>query len=1135
AIAAGFADFILSPEAMPEEIINYVKERPYKKLFNGKLDEQALPEVLNLIEKHCGYDFHNYKTPTIIRRIARRMNQLSKKKFDEYLDHLRQHGEECKILGKEFLIGVTKFFRDTTAFEIFKNEVVSEVVRTKENHDTLKVWITACSTGQEAYSIAILINEALHQIGKTLDVKIFATDIDADAIEFASKGVYSISALQKLNEEWVNRYFIRQEDKIVVVPHIRKQIVFARHNILKDPPFIKNDIVTCRNMLIYMNNVLQRKVLQALQYSLNVGGFLFLGPSEIPGSISHLLTEVNNKWKIYRKTGVEHAYQPMRYDSVQGLRNNRDVKEPAAKEGYMAKGLSEEMKNLLTEEFRFAAIYIDTNYEIKEAVGDFRHYLSLPQKIINLNVLKMVNQDMTVALNTAIRKATKENKKITLNNIRIREEGKEKFINLYVKPAQAKEGYLMIVFGEGNEVTLAKPSNENLHFQTSDTASYINELEEELKATKGHLQMVVESLETTNEELQSSNEELLSANEELQSSNEELQSLNEELHTLNTEHQLRIKELIELNDDLNNYFQSTEMGQVFVDANYRIRKFNPATAHFINLIETDIGRPIEHISTNIRDENLLKNIQLVETKGIPIEKEVVLHDRTISLMRILPYVRQDKKIDGVVITFYDITALTELNNIIKGVFNASLSAIMAFKSVRDEQNKIDDFTWIASNYASDQFLGKNNAEYVGKSLKKEYPELLKNGFFEQCVDVVSTGKAWHTEMIFEKEGEEQWYEVVATKMMDGLVITLTNINEKKEAEQKLHSSYKELIKTKENLKNLNASLEDKVAQRTKELAKSEERFRLIADATSDVVWDWNLVTNEIWWSESFYKLFGFDHKNSMVETSTFWMESIHPDDKEQVYESIHNAINDASTNWSAQYRFRKQDGSYAIIQDKGAVITDEQGVPYRMVGAMTDITEVERTEKKLEQKNSELQALIQEFQFVTDFMPQMVWATQPDGYHDFYNKRWYDYTGLNYEQTKDKGWSLVLHPDDYNRTWEVWRHSLATGDKYEVEYRMRGHDGTYRWFLGRAIPLRDEAGNIIKWFGTCTDIHEQKMMNDVLEQKVMERTSALEKTNKELEKSNNELLQFASVASHDLKEPLRKIHLFSNLLKERYL
>ncbi|MBD0374951.1 MAG: hypothetical protein ICV51_04900 [Flavisolibacter sp.] len=338
AIAAGFADFILSPEAMPEEIINYVKERPYKKLFNGKLDEQALPEVLNLIEKHCGYDFHNYKTPTIIRRISRRMNQLSKKKFDEYLDHLRQHGEECKILGKEFLIGVTKFFRDTTAFEIFKNEVVSEVVRTKENHDTLKVWITACSTGQEAYSIAILINEALHQIGKTLDVKIFATDIDADAIEFASKGVYSISALQELNEEWVNRYFIRQEDKIVVVPHIRKQIVFARHNILKDPPFIKNDIVTCRNMLIYMNNVLQRKVLQALQYSLNVGGFLFLGPSEIPGSISHLLTEVNNKWKIYRKTGVEHAYQPMRYDSVQGLRNNRDVKEPAAKEGYMAKG-----------------------------------------------------------------------------------------------------------------------------------------------------------------------------------------------------------------------------------------------------------------------------------------------------------------------------------------------------------------------------------------------------------------------------------------------------------------------------------------------------------------------------------------------------------------------------------------------------------------------------------------------------------------------------------------------------------------------------------------------------------------------------------------------------------------------------
>jgi two-component system CheB/CheR fusion protein len=207
----------------------------------------------------------------------------------------------------------------------------------------------------------------------------------------------------------------------------------------------------------------------------------------------------------------------------------------------------------------------------------------------------------------------------------------------------------------------------------------------------------------------------------------------------------------------------------------------------------------------------------------------------------------------------------------------------------------------------------------------------------------------------------------------------------------------------------------------------------------------------------------------------------------------------------------------------------------RMVGAMTDITSMEMTEQKLRLKNEELQTLIQEFRFVTDFMPQMVWATRPDGYHDFYNKQWYDYTGLDYETTKDKGWSLVLHPDDFDRTWKVWRHSLNTGDFYEIEYRMRRYDGEYRWFLGRAIPLKDDAGNILKWFGTCTDIHDQKSISDVLEQKVVERTLELQKSNAELEDTNAELLQFASVASHDLKEPLRKIHMFSHIIKDRYL
>lgn len=1131
AIASGYADFILAPELMPEEIFNYIKERPVRLAREGRPDESLLPEVLKLVDKHCQYDFYNYKTPTILRRIGRRMTQLGYKNFQEYIEFLRNSSEECRTLGKEFLIGVTKFFRDKAAFEELRNEVLAELISKKNEHDILKVWVTACSTGEEAYTVAIIIDDLLKKEDKHLEVKIFATDLDIDAIEFASKGTYPAASIEEIEPELARNYFIRQGSQVTVLPALRKQIVFARHNILKDPPFIKNDLITCRNMLIYMNVILQRKVLSTLQFSLNTGAYLFLGPSEIPASVREGFEEINGKWKIFRKISNDNRYNPERFPSTQAFKSQREPKPAAVKDNSMARQLSEDFKNLLTEEYGFAAIYVDRNFEIKEAVGNFRKYLSLPDRIANLQLMKMVQGDLAVALNTAIRKAAKNNASVSLNHVRLRQDGKDKIINLFVKPG-VREGNMMIVFGESTELPSLRNISERAPDHSPEAVTYISELEDELKETRGNLQMAVESLETANEELQSSNEELLSANEELQSSNEELQSLNEELHTLNTEHQLRIKELVELNDDLNNYFSSSQLAQVFVDSELRIRKFNPVAVQMVNLIESDIGRPIDHISTNLQDATLLPDIKTVLEKGIVMEKEVKLVSGSNCLMRILPYVRQDKKIDGVVVTFIDITAMKQLDNIIKGVFNSSISAIMAFTSVRNEQGQVVDLKWIAANHQADLLMHAKEQRYIGKRLRQEYPELLKKGVFENCVRVIETGQPYRHEMQLNYEDAVEWYELTVNQMMDGVVITLTNINEKKKGEEKFRQNYHELMKVKENYRNLNVGLEEKVRERTYELTQSEERFRLIANATSDAIWDWDLVNNQIWWSDSFYTGFGFA-RNEESTTKAFWLEHIHEDDRTRVNKTIHDAINSASS-WSAKYRFRKSDGTYALILDRGSVLADGNGMPYRMVGAMMDITEAQASEQKLKEKNDELQMLIQEFSFVTDFMPQMVWATQPDGYHDFYNKRWYDYTGLTFEQTKNKGWSLVLHPDDYSRAWAVWEESLKTGKTYEVEYRVRRYDGIYRWFLARATPLRDESGRIVKWFGTCTDVHDQKMASDILEQKVRERTEELQKTNLELEASNNELLQFASVASHDLKEPLRKIHMFSNLIRDRY-
>lgn len=1289
AIATGVADLILSPELMPEEIFNYINEKPERIPINGKPDEESLAEVLRLVELHCQQDFNNYKSATILRRIARRMGLLGYENFEEYLNLLNNSAEECRFLGKEFLIGVTKFFRDRTAFNILREEVLYPMVREKKDSEILKVWVTACSTGEEAYSIAILIDQLLHEAGKNLDVKIFASDIDEEAIEFASRATYDAASLRDMDPDILSNYFVEERGKYAIIPRIRKQIVFAKHNILKDPPFIKNDLISCRNMLIYMDSILQRKVISIFQFSLNTGGCLFLGPSESPINIKNGFREVNGKWKIFRKVFSGESYNPEGMPSSSLYRSSREkLVRPVTRENNMIRDLTDDMKSLLTSKYKFAALYIDDNtFEVKEAVGDFNKYLSLPERISSLNILRMVGKELSVALNAAIRKSVKENREIELTGMRVQQNAPP--VNIFVQPS-SKNGMVLLVLGEYHDAVQPKVSVDPSLIEEGSAASYIGDLEEELKETRANLQMAVESLETANEELQSSNEELLSANEELQSSNEELQSLNEELHTLNTEHQLRIKELVELNDDLNNYFRSTEIAQVFVDSDFRIRKFNPSAVRMINLIEGDIGRPIIHISTNIlNNNNFVEDIHSVMKTNKIIEKEVKLSNGKVHLMRILPFLRQDESVDGVVITFVDISSLKELNTIIQSVFDATFSAVMAFRAVRNQASETTDLIWVAANYASDELLHRQGKEYMGKSVKSLFPQLLKNGFLKKCSEVMDSGQPYHSEIQLQQNEITDWYSVIVTSMVDGVVVNLTNINDKKQAEEKIRHNYQELVRSREKYRELNLELEQKVRERTFELSQSEERFRLISTAMSDAIWDRDLVNDKIWWSDSFYNWFGYG-KDADSETVEFWMDKIHPADKELVKKALSDSINNGR-DWTIQYRLRKIDGEYIPIEDKGTVLKNENDIPYRLLGAIRDrsseeiakqnealkatnleleeivqqrtadvelqksilqnlfmqapamictlsgkdhvyelvnplyqnlfgkreltgkpvlealpelkgqgiqeildsvyntgetyigtevpifisrdvnkaqeeiyitfiyqatrgesgqingilvfayeVTDQVRARKAVQDANDELVKLNQEIRFVTDFMPQMVWATRPDGHHYFYNKGWYEYTGLPHlDQLAESSitgeeWANVVYPEDRERSKKTWQESVNSGTNYEIEYRLRRHDGEYRWFLGRALPLKDESGNIIKWFGTCTDIHDQKLMSDILEQKVDERTRELQKINAELELSNNELLQFASIASHDLKEPLRKIILFSNLLRDRY-
>jgi two-component system CheB/CheR fusion protein len=1121
AIGSGNVDFILPPQEMPHQIIHYVEEMAFTA---GKtIDDEVLEKIFEEIRTQAGFDFNLYKTPTITRRVFHRMMKKNFTSIEKYYKFLKGNQEECRELGKEFLINVTRFFRDKEAFDAIRHEVIPSILGQKQPGDTVKIWVSACSTGEEVYSLAILLDEALEENRiPDLTIKIFGTDIDKSNIEIASKGYFPKAIEGDVNPERLKKYFTRQNGGYLIANKIRKQVVFAVHNVIKDPPFIKNDLVSCRNMLIYMNNALQQRVYTVLLFSVNMGGHIFLGTTENATYIREHIEELNSRWKIYKKISEARltpyfpdASERSKQTNGQLLYNSQKRQE---KKGNV---LWDDLKDTLLEDFNFAAFYIDQNFEIRETVGNFERVLSLPKKVLKLNLLRMLPINISTVLIAEIKKAWQSNEKKVINNLVLQQGTGSTAVQVAVTPARPSSGrpYTMVAF---HYMTVQDP------MPASDTRLEHNEymltLEEELNQTKESLQRAVEDLETANEELQSGNEELLSANEELQSSNEELQSLNEELHTLNTEHQIKIKELVEANEDLNNFFRSVDIGQVFLDRNMKIRKFNPASARTINFIETDVGRPITHISTNIRYNGLIQDIEEVLRNNRSIEKEVELKNGMNILLRIMPYLTQENRVSGVIISFIDITTVTNLNNIIRGIFNSSLNAIFALTSVRDTRNNIVDFEITATNHAGLRMVNHEVDDLKGHLVRRDLNQAVFDTLFRSFADLVTNGQPLHTDVFV--ESSKSWMEVTAVKMSDGVMATFTDVTQKKSAEDRLKKNYVELITTKENLKKLNTELEFKVAERTQLLSVSEERFRMVARATNDAIWDWDIVNNRIWFSDAFYLKFGYNQQHAFDRQQ--WLDKIAPEERGAIDKSIHKAINTGTNHWSKEYSFLKADGEYAYILDRGYVLHDDQyGTPYRMLGSMLDITELKKAEQEIANN-------IAQKKFLAESMPLIVWTASELGIVDFVNRQFEMYTGIKYEDALVDGWRRALHPEDMRPLNALWRESAEYGSDFQQEIRVRLFTGEYHWNLLRAKAQKDKEGKVVSWVITTIDINDQKLQNELLERKVDERTRELKKMNHELEVSNGDLQQFASVASHDLQEPLRKIHLYANLIHDRH-
>lgn len=701
AISSGNIDFILSPESIAEELLTQHKKAPASVIVDAlpSEDEPLLAEILALIKAKTSCDFSLYKRPTIIRRLTRRM-AFNNYALPDYLELLRQDEEEVKQLGKEFLVGVTRFFRDDGAFDDLKLKVIPEIVKNKTPLEPIKIWVAGCSTGEEAYSMAILLREHLERSHMTNDVKIFGSDINREAIEFASRGCYSHAIADHVAPDLLEKYFTREDGKYRVISHIRKMIVFSHHDLIKDPPFGKIDLVCCRNMLIYVSPELQKRILAIFNFALNLGGFLFLGPSENIGVLKDSMVEISKKWKIYRKvkpaksiafeTASSYTDSPIRRFTAPSITMTPER---------TRKNLVEGVLNKVMEQYALAGVLVDKDCFIIETFGDYRKYLHLPEKKFDNNLLKMLPARPSILVSSNFKKAMMGEETITVEDLRFDSNGPSVSITMKPFTDQFQHPMALILFRElshNGAIHAAQPAPIPLRTIPSEISEQtdVAVLQHELSETKEVLQKAIEEAETTNEELQAANEELISSNEELQSANEELQSLNEELHTVNAENQLRIKQIIELNDDLNNYFASSDIGQIFLDGNLLIRKYTPQATALINLIETDIGRPISHISNNIAYPDLMHDIQQVLKTSEPLSKNIRIDTNAWYQMKIMPYLREGRSMDGVVLTFVDITFMKTAEKQLKNV-NRKLKHLN--DNLLRSNRELEQFAYITSH------------------------------------------------------------------------------------------------------------------------------------------------------------------------------------------------------------------------------------------------------------------------------------------------------------------------------------------------------------------------------------------------------------------------------------------------------
>lgn len=708
AIATGLVDYVIDAAEMSDALIKFV-EHPLvvqnDKEKEPSKEETAYLKILSIIRTHVGQDFSFYKPKTIVRRIERRISVNQMNNHEEYVELLLHSKKECEILAKEFLIGVTQFFRDEESYTEFEKKVIPGLFKKQTDNQKIRIWSVACSTGEEAYSLAILCQEYIEKNSINADVKIFATDLDKEAIKFAGMGIYSENIISDISQERIDKYFIKKREAFQVKDTIRQMVVFSHHNVISDPPFSKINLISCRNLLIYLKNEIQDKILGLFQYALVNNGYLFLGNSESLSISADAFEVLDTKNKLFKyKQGKKLPSLSTLLDvrTAPGKYGVEPLGSPHEQGHQGRNSANDQLYEKVVNHFAPAGVIVDQNNNVIHFFKDVQKYLVYPEGRPSFNIVDIASPQLAMVISNMLFKVRKEEKEVILRKVKFKNQDETSYLNITAKPitlSKNESGYTLLT------IELYQPPQKNKEEEDAAFKDYdineqaterIKDLEREIQYRDENLQTTVEELETSNEELQATNEELVSSNEELQSTNEELQSVNEELYTVNSQYQEKIQELTTLNNDMNNLLANTQIGTLFLDSSLTVRKYTPEINKIINIMDIDIGRPFSHLTLKCDYEKIYSDVNEVLDKLVTKEVEIQTQDGNWYLIRMQPYRHGDKSIHGVLLTQVNISELQKNKQKYQNLFQTMIQGVV----YQDAEGKIT-----MANPAAEQILG----------------------------------------------------------------------------------------------------------------------------------------------------------------------------------------------------------------------------------------------------------------------------------------------------------------------------------------------------------------------------------------------------------------------------------------------